>query len=94
MEEAIPNFIIICALRQATNMLEKMRVKSYCDKGIKFDWADYYQIQNKPLENENNLICEAYDLSESHKILLQNMPDLKESKEIFEKEMKELEEDS
>jgi hypothetical protein len=89
MEEAIPNFIILCALRQAAIMLEKMKVKSFCYKGIKIDWADYYQIQNKSLENENNMICEAYDLSESYKILLQNKPELKESKEIFEKEMKE-----
>ena len=86
MEDCVPKYVMFQSMCKSVEVLEKLRKYYKEEVGRPFKFEDSYQITKHQLEHEENDVIFAYELNDSFKRFL--TPDLKERKEIHDKEVK------
>ena len=85
MEYSVPKFVLFEAMCQSVDVINKMTQNSK-DIGEAFKKEDYYQILKHDLENDNNLLFNAYELNDTFKRFM--TPEIEEQKKIYFDEIK------
>lgn len=75
MEDAIPKYIILSALKNGVMILNQMKAKMK-ELNENFTYDSFYQIKNLKLGSEDNYIINAFEINESLKKLMN--PELQE----------------
>ena len=86
MEDCVPKYVMFQSMCKSVEVLEKLRKYYKEEVGRPFKFEESYQITKHQLEHEENDVIFAYELNDSFKRFL--TPDLKERKEIHDKEVK------
>ncbi len=87
-EDAIPRYVILCAMRHAAKILDKM-IKKTRSEGRVFYPTDYFQLESMVLEHEDGVIINAFKYNELLSKLLNANPDLQKTIQIYDDELKE-----
>ena len=88
MEEAIPKYIILSALKNSVQAINKMKEKLK-EKNKIFSMVNFQQIKNLKLGSEDNYIINAFELNENNKKFL--TPQLEEFTKKINDEIKDCE---
>jgi len=88
MEDAIPKYIVLSALKNSVIVLNKMKEKLRLENKI-FDYDSFFQIKKFILGSENNIIFNSFEPNEVQKKLLTQ--EIEENMNILNQEVKEFE---
>lgn len=88
MEDCIPKYVILSAMKHSAEILERMRLKSKSqDKYL--NWDDYFQVTQMKLDYEDTSMINAFQINDSNRKLIQTNPEILKIRENLHNEKKE-----
>jgi hypothetical protein len=88
MEEAVPKYVILSALKNSVVVMNKMKEKNRTNNEL-FSYDNFYQIKKFTLGSENNIVFNSFEPSEVHKKLLTK--EIEDDMKTLNEEIKEFE---